>query len=413
MQLPMMKLTYLTLARLPTEKAHGIQITKMCSALAAAGAQVRLVHPFRRQTTALEGADLFSFYSVPRTFSVETARNFDLFSFEHRLPKRLFQLLMTLHSLAWSAVTVCKRTEEPGEVYFTRDIPVGLILTILRRPFVLELHAIPRGIQRWMLKLVSFLPGKLIGIVTLTQFIKERLVKSGFDLASISVLPDGVDLNQYSSLPSTDEARQRYGLNQGSFIVGYIGRFQAVGHEKGISNLISAIALLKRENPNRPITLLCVGGPSSMIQKYQELAEQLGLTPQEVILWDRMPHSEIPAIIKACDVVTIPSPNIEFFAYFVSPLKLFEYLAAGSLIVSTDLPSIREILKDGVNAILTPDDSPEALAEGIRRGMQDPILREALCSAALNLSRKFDWKERATKILNIVSSWQQRADAHS
>ena len=409
----MIKLTYLTLARLPTEKAHGIQITKMCAALAAAGAEVKLVHPFRRQTPALEGTDLFSFYSAPRSFSVETRGNLDIFSLESQLPKRLFQLLMTIYSLAWSALTVRSLSGEQRDLYFTRDIPVALTLALFGRPFVLELHAIPSGIQRWMLKLVRSFPGRLTGIVTLTQFIKERLVKSGFPPACITVLPDGVDLDQYSALPSAGEARQRYGLNQHSFIIGYIGRFQAVGHEKGISNLISATALLKRKDPARSIILLCVGGPASMIPKYQELAARLGLTSKEVILWDRMPHSEIPAVIKACDVVTIPSPNIEFFAYFVSPLKLFEYLAAGSLIVSTDLPSIREILIDEVNAILTPNDSPEALAEGIQKGMQDPILRQRLCSAALELSRRFDWKERAKKVLGMVKSYLEHADAHS
>jgi glycosyltransferase involved in cell wall biosynthesis len=86
---------------------------------------------------------------------------------------------------------------------------------------------------------------------------------------------------------------------------------------------------------------------------------------------------------------------------FTSPIKLFEYMASGRPVVATSIPSVSEILRDGVNAILVPPDSPEALAAGIKRALNDPALAKALSERASSDVRGYTWEARAKKLLGI------------
>src|SRR4029453_17817516 len=81
--------------------------------------------------------------------------------------------------------------------------------------------------------------------------------------------------------------------------------------------------------------------------------------------------------------------------HFTSPLKLFEYMAAGRAIVASDLPAIREVLRHEVNALLvTPGDST-ALAGGIERLLADSELAARLARNALNDVDDYTWSRRA------------------
>jgi glycosyltransferase involved in cell wall biosynthesis len=86
----------------------------------------------------------------------------------------------------------------------------------------------------------------------------------------------------------------------------------------------------------------------------------------------------------------------------LSPLKLFEYLAAGRAIVASDLPAFREILTQNEHALLVPPDDPRALAQAIALLSRDPALRARLGSAARVLSAQHTWRGRAAKILAAV-----------
>jgi len=88
--------------------------------------------------------------------------------------------------------------------------------------------------------------------------------------------------------------------------------------------------------------------------------------------------------------------------HFTSPLKLFEAMAAGRPIVASDLPSVREVLEDGVHALLVPADDPHALAAAIRKLDSDEDLRKRLARAAGDKVRQYSWDERARKILRLL-----------
>ena len=87
----MRRLVYIANARLPTEKAHGYQISKMCEAFALNGAEVVLLHPYRHQADPqLVGRTVFDYYGIKPIFQVKTLKNLDVVVLNRFIPDRIF-----------------------------------------------------------------------------------------------------------------------------------------------------------------------------------------------------------------------------------------------------------------------------------------------------------------------------------
>jgi glycosyltransferase involved in cell wall biosynthesis len=97
----------------------------------------------------------------------------------------------------------------------------------------------------------------------------------------------------------------------------------------------------------------------------------------------------------------MPFPKTEHYAYYMSPLKLFEYMASKRPIVASDLPSIREILNEQ-NSVLVEPDNPEKLAEGIKRILADNNFAEKISNQAFQDVQQYTWQKRVEQILGFV-----------
>jgi glycosyltransferase involved in cell wall biosynthesis len=187
-------------------------------------------------------------------------------------------------------------------------------------------------------------------------------------------------------------------LPQDAAAIGYIGRFTTMDMEKGIATLVEAMKFLAASGASRAL-LLCVGGPMDVVPRYQALGRRLGIEENRLRFIDRVPTGDVPRWIRACDVVTIPWPWNEFSAYYTSPMKLFEYMAAGVPIVASDLPSLREVLRHGENAWLVQPGDPAGLAAGIGHLLRYPELAGRLAQTARTEAGTYTWQHRAAKVL--------------
>src|SRR5262249_21759917 len=110
--------------------------------------------------------------------------------------------------------------------------------------------------------------------------------------------------------------------------------------------------------------------------------------------------TRVPWYLSAMDVCAMPHPGIEYFARHSSPLKLFEYMAAGRAIVASDLPGWRDVVKDGESALLVPPGGSGALAHAIRPLRDGPALRRAVADRARKrVFTTHTWEVRARTIL--------------
>ncbi len=394
----MERIVYIANARLPTEKAHGYQICKMCEAFADLGVKVRLLHP--RRHNPLEGKSVFEYYGVRPVFEVQALPNWDVVPLSRWVPGGWFAPVFFLHAFFWARYAVRKAAREKAHLYYTREVPIAYWLVRQGFPTVYEAHVVPKRGQRWLLKGMTQRE-ELRLVVVLTSFIRDAFIKMGFPEEKVVVLPDGVDLSLFENLPDRASCRSALNLPLDRPLVGYIGRFRTLEMEKGIPELIEAMKYLPAIGGKEPL-LLCVGGPMDAAPHYLDLARRIGVPQDRLRFVDRVPNTEVPYWIRACDIATIPWTWTEFSAYFTSPLKLFEYMAAGVPILATDLPSIREVLRHGENAWLVPPGDPKALAEGIRHLLENPELARRLAERAREDVQKYTWKHRAETILRLV-----------
>lgn len=396
-------ITYIANARLPSEKAHSAQIVKMCEAFVSQGRSVELLYPFRFQPAAFRGRDPLAFYGSRQSFPLHRLPSLDVVWLDLITPLRLRPYLkwslIQATSFAASVWNYTRRyADDVSHCYYARDEYSLAVLLRARRAGQLffEVHRFPGPrAARPLLAICQ----RLTGLVTVTRALKDRFVAAGLPANQILVAPDGVDLTDYRELPNREHARRSLGLPARP-IIGYVGRFQTMEMEKGIDTLLRSLARLRHRRP----LLVCVGGPLSVVGPYRRLMAELHLTETDVRFVDRQPFAAVPLWLRACDIVTIPFPWTEHLAYYASPLKLFECLAAGTPIVATDLPALREVLTDGRNALLVQPNDPPAFARAFEALLGQPSLARRLARQALRDVAQYTWAERARRILAFIDA---------
>ncbi len=397
------RVVYVANVRLPTEKAHGHAIVRMCAALASAGAEVELWHS---RDNGDPTQSVFDYYTAPPSFRVRKLANLDVIPLERWLPPPVMKYLTGGQALTWAWYSAKMARHEGAQLFLTRDLWAAWWLTGRGLPVVVEIHIPPQGPGRHLLPRLGR-RRSLISVVALTDRGRDRLVAAGLPSRRVTVLRSGVDLSAYSGLPDRLECRRLSGLPSDRPIVGYVGRFQTVGIEKGIPELIRSVGLLRSAHGLDPL-LVCVGGPLGPVARYQALAHECGLDPDSVLFHDRVPSAQVPTWVGALDVAVVPAPAVAHFTDYASPLKIFECMAAGAPIVATDLPAHREVLAHTRTAWLVQPGSPGSLAEGISTLLSDPALRQGMASRARTTVEAFDWRRRAERMLALVPAGGDR-----
>lgn len=397
----MMRIVLLSKSALPSEMAHGRAMTKMCEAFAQCDAHVELWFP-RQTDRELASYDLFQFYDISRPFRVRELGRME------RLPRAVAWRVDAIFNdpYRWGKYAAALGWLHGADLFFTRSIELAYWLTRFRLPTVYELHQPLTGAgSRLLLEIAMNV--RLLGVVTLTDLLKQHVIARGVPPSKVLVKPSGVDLARFAPTRPRSECRHRLGLPLDAPIVGYIGRFKmwdANGRrdvEKGIRMLTMAFQRVGRIGDKAPF-LLCVGGPRELIPEYMRLARELGLTDERCLYRDRVPPAEAPLWIQACDVVTLPWADAEFGTESLSPLKMFEYMAAKVPIVATSIPAFRERLHHRENAWLVEPDDLDGFATGLRTLLLDKDLRERLARRAYEDVAKYTWRERAAAICRFA-----------
>ena len=380
------RLTYIANARLPTEKAHGLQIVRMCEAFEQVGATVTLLHPTRHQPGSLQGVEPLEHYDVERRFMIHRLPNIDVVRAESWLPAQVYTAAFFIHSSLWAAYAVSRATAlVASDVFFTRDISVAAALQRRGLPTVLELHQAPARWSLRVLRRVARHPSLRV-LVTMTHALGEVLASQGIAMPRSLVLHDGVDLARH-------RAARPEGLGRdGRPVVLYTGHLFP---EKGIDTLVEAARRLPRAS------VMIAGGMPRDVNGWRARIAREG--PENVEFLGYLAPERIAGLQKGADVLVLPnSGRHRHSSLYTSPMKLFEYMAAGRPIVASDVPAIREVLTHEANAWLTPPDDAQALARAIESMLNDrPIAVRLARQAELDVER-YSWNGRAAAILQAA-----------
>lgn len=376
-----MHLRYIANIRLPTEKAHGIQIMHMCESFARMGAQVSLLVPRRQNRLGHE--DPYVFYNREKNFRIVRIPCIDLLMV---WPNRFVFWLQTFTFYLAAKLYVLVRG---ADLVYSRDEVAGIFF----KNFLYEVHHLPHTISRihrWLFK-------RARGYVALTRFIKERLVAAGIAAKTIFTFGDAVEIEGFAPRGTKQEARRALGLPEDAYLVGYVGSLKTMGMHKGIDTLIAALPHLPEK-----IQLVLVGGSPEDVAAYQEQAQGAQREHHARIHFvGRVPHHRIREYLQAFDLAAAPFPANEHYNYFMSPLKIFEYMASERPVLTTRLPSLLEIFTDQ-SAVLIEPDNADALAAGVRFAYENQETTHAMATNAAQLVRTYTWDARAKAILEFA-----------
>ena len=372
-----MKIIYIANIRLPTEKAHGIQIMKTCEALAKQGILVELIVPKRHNTIK---DNPFDFYGVERNFTIKRLWSLDTIWWP--MPAFLKKIAFWKQTATF-ALNACRHVHRTSTVVYTRDLFLALVLP--KEKLFYEIHWLPERV-RWYHKRAY---KRAKGLIVISNGIKNDLLKLGIPETKICVARDAVDLKQFQINIGSGAARKKLSLPADQKIVVYTGHLY---DWKGADVLAEAVKLLSAD-----IQVYLVGGTNEGIKRFKAAYQLPNL---HLVGWRK--HAEIPLWLRGADVLVLPnSAKSRIGAKDTSPLKLFEYMMAGRPIVAADLPAIREVLSDDTAELVAPDD-PARLALGIKAALERKELSEKRALAAEDRVREYTWDNRARIIIDFI-----------
>lgn len=223
-----------------------------------------------------------------------------------------------------------------------------------------------------------------------TAVLGDRLLAAGVPAARIRVIHNGIDLADF---PPAAATRSR----PGPLTLGFIG-FVRDWH--GLDGVLRGIAAW---HGTTPLRLLLVGeGPA--LAGLQRLAAELGIA-HRVEFHGLARREEVPGLMARFDIALQPSA-----VPYASPLKLFEYMAAGRAIVAPDQPNLREILRHEENALLFDSSRPTAFWEAVERLAADAALRARLGAGARCdiIQQRLTWRGNAQRVIGIAQAEMAR-----
>ena len=218
-------------------------------------------------------------------------------------------------------------------------------------------------------------------VLVVTGVLKRMVERAGVPADRIEVVPNGIDPSEFTHATSCEIHNRR-------IVLGFVG---FVRDWRGLDGVIAAMA---EARDAAPIDLLVVGdGPACAALERQ--AAVLGLADR-VHFTGLQAREQVPALVAGFDIALQPRA-----VEYASPLKIFEYMAAGRAIVAPDQENIREILQQDQTALLFDPAQPEAMWQAILRLATDAELRRRLGSAArAEISRRdYTWAGNARRVV--------------
>ncbi len=362
-----MNILYIANIRLPTEKAHGIQIMKTCEAFARAGHTVELVVPTRHTPIA---DDAFTYYGVEKIFKITTLPVPDWVRFgKIGFLSSLLIFSERAHFMPsfWSA-----------DIIYSRDALVLAQYTLLGRKFIFESHTKPSGPARLVAR-------RAYRVVVISRALREEYVLAGVQPGKIIVAPDAVDAHLFDGVLARETEREALGLACHEKAVVYTGHLYA---HKGAYTLASSAIHLPS------VQFYFVGGTEKDIAQFRA---RWG-SEKNIHIIGHVSHAQVPQYLRSADILVIPnSATNQDAKLYTSPMKLFEYMASGTPIVAADVPSIKEILTDKDATFFTPDDV-HSLAEAIAAVFSNEKTAQEKAQNARQKAKRYTWDKRVEDI---------------
>ncbi len=373
----MRNIKYITNVRIPTPRAQGYAIMKMCEEFSRQGNNVELIVPNRRNNESEKNP--FKYYGIEENFRIRKIASIDLLG-----PFEAFgKLFYWIDILSFLLSLGIRRMWDKGDIIYTRDY---LIFSVISPEYsCLEVHDIPK--RKFLFKKLIKKPSH---IFVLNKYIKDEIVSMGVGESKIYISPSGVDIKDFDIPYTIEQARREVGLPEDKKIVMYTGHLY---EWKGVYTLAEAARMLPQ------YLFVFLGGAEPELAQFKESYKNV----QNIVALPFIERSRIPIYLKSADVLVVPnSKGSDISEKYTSPLKLLEYMASKRPIVVSDLPSLKEVLKDECCEFAEAD-NPKSFAEAINKLIYDTDYSQKCVDNAYQRVGQFSWKKKAQDIIAVIN----------
>ncbi|KUH98536.1 alpha-(1-2)-phosphatidylinositol mannosyltransferase [Mycolicibacterium acapulense] len=223
---------------------------------------------------------------------------------------------------------------------------------------------------------------KIVGRIAVSDLARRWQMEAlGSDAV---VIPNGVDVAAFASAPLLD------GYPRPGRSVLFLGRFDEP--RKGMAVLLRALPTLVERFPDVEILVVGRGDEDELRDDAGDLASHLRFLGQ-------VDDAVKASAMRSADVYCAPHTGGESFG-----IVLVEAMAAGTVVVASDLDAFRQVLDDGRAGRLVPVDDATALAEGLIEVLADDAVRERYVTAATHAVRPYDWSVVARQIMRVYET---------
>lgn len=322
---------------------------------------------------------------------------------QRRLPKSIYELLELAYNIPiYLRLRRACRTFGPDVLYERHHLYLlagAWLRRRLRIPYLLEVNsplyversineglalgAIARTTEHWVWRQAD-------AVMPVTRVLAGILESANVDSRRVTVIPNGIDPRRFEGYLTLEEAKERLGLG-GRLVLGF------TGFVRDWNALDRVIRYLARPGNEHCVLLLVGDGPAR--PALEALAASTGVADR-VRIAGVVGRDQVRDYVAAFDVALQPAANP-----YASPLKLFEYLALGRAIVAPAQPNLREVLRDGIDAVLFEPGDPQGLESALDRLVRDETLRRDLGQRAASLigQRNYTWEGNAQRVAALAS----------
>ena len=357
-------INYVCEVNYPNTSAYGIHVLKMCDALSSKNYKVNLITPNLSISNKI----------LSKNFRL---KNKIFFLSIFRKPITLTFITRILFTLK----VLINKPKNSNHFFLSRSPLFAIIASLSNKKVILELHHKLSGMTKFVYYCM-----RNIGLLKNLRyiFIHKNLIKI-FNPSKNKwlCLDDAVDINDFKLKKITKKIKKT---------CIYVGSFH---QGKGVELILEIAKKLKN------INFHLYGDKRFLSQKFK---------PKNIKVFDHVNYKKIPKILSKYEIALMPYgnwvsgrlKNINLIKS-MSPLKMFDYLASSNIIIASDLPVYKHILKNNYNSILIDNSKINLWIEWINKIFKSSNTYSYLKKNAFKTAKKYTWGIRSEKIIKFAN----------
>ena len=380
-----LKILYIHNTQVDSAKANLIQVISMCNAFRENNISIDLALPEPKKKIS----NINDFISIKFGISVK----FNVIFFKRYSKNRIIEKYFGIKSIE----EIIKKSD--ADYVFTR-LPKFIALVLKHNKRLIfeshnnKLHNKYKIIDwYWKRKILSKIKDdNFTTFISISQNLTNYWSEIGVPKNKQLSLHDGISKNFFKDIISKQSSRKELSISTEEKIVMYIGSLYP---DREIENILNAAKITPE------LVFYIIGGPKEYSDYYKEMAMKMNLS--NVKLLGHIPHVEVPKYLSTADyLLGLWSKKVPTINY-CSPLKVFEYMASGNIVIVHDFPTIREVLIEGENALFVNPNSKDSLGEVLKKAQNTDLAQLGMNSKKL-VYENYTWGKRASLIIKHLDN---------